>query len=468
MAPCQALAPPVRLGVIALSLALLPLTDGLVGGQTLHAACAPSPHAARVHGAFALALGPERQQRRQRQRRQPIGDFASDSGGWGEVSPGASPQSDFFAAPPVAFVAPGSGAANEGGGGGGGGSSSSRGGGQTEDYTVPKGKFFGVSTPAASAVPPAPVAAPPADKGEADDELPKGKFFGATGAAAAPPATPATGEGEGEGPGPGSGLTEGYWAPLMERPDRLRASDLNELLMPGHLDRLRFANSPLMAYGALFKWEVLTDGVAELCRRPWETVAAAHGLEPPSDDALMRAAAMRPDIAVERAFRWTSDRGLAQQYAFEHYEARRETFERAEFGAREGAAEWLALLQEYGVPCSLCALSLPRTLAEVFVERTGLKGYFDEMVVAEDVCETPAQAFLVSCVKLRRPPSRCVVFTDEPRGVVAAHESTAKAVGVVSERVRGGDLILADLRISGLDELNLYSLRTLFKGEEAR
>ena len=46
------------------------------------------------------------------------------------------------------------------------------------------------------------------------------------------------------------GRTAGWYAALAEAPDRLRASDLNEVLPPDHLERLRFTNSPLQAYGA--------------------------------------------------------------------------------------------------------------------------------------------------------------------------------------------------------------------------
>jgi hypothetical protein len=57
----------------------------------------------------------------------------------------------------------------------------------------------------------------------------------------------------------GEGRTEGWYAALSEAPDRLRASDLNEVLLPDHLDRLRFTNFPLQAHGMMFKWETLVD-----------------------------------------------------------------------------------------------------------------------------------------------------------------------------------------------------------------
>ena len=55
----------------------------------------------------------------------------------------------------------------------------------------------------------------------------------------------------------GNGRSEGFFAALQEAPDRLRASDLNEVLLPDHLDRLRFTNFPLQAYGAVFKLSLI-------------------------------------------------------------------------------------------------------------------------------------------------------------------------------------------------------------------
>ena len=89
------------------------------------------------------------------------------------------------------------------------------------------------------------------------------------------------------------GRTEGYWASLMDAPDQLRASDLSEVLQPDHLNRLLFANFPLQAYGALFKWDVLVRDPIEVYRRPWALVAAENDLPPPDDEDVMRAVGAR-------------------------------------------------------------------------------------------------------------------------------------------------------------------------------
>ena len=134
-----------------------------------------------------------------------------------------------------------------------------------------------------------------------------------------------------------------------------------------------------------------------------------------------------------------------------------------EFEPSAGVISWLTLLKEYEVPCCLCAgTSLGAAEAQQVMSKAGLTQYFEACVTAEDGCETPEQSYLVGSIKLRRPPQRCVVFEDDPRGVAAAHETSAKAVALMGSHF-GSDLRHADMRVSAFDDLSLMSLRDLFK-----
>ena len=179
---------------------------------------------------------------------------------------------------------------------------------------------------------------------------------------------------------------------------------------------------------------------------------------------------MRPERAIQQTFRWTDDWGETQKLAFEHYQAKSSVLQSLEFEAAEGAREWLALLNEYQVPCCVCAgTSLDRAAARRALSTAGLDELLEqcEYVTVEDGCETAEQTYLVACIKVQRPPERCVVFEDDVHGVIAAHEATAKAVAVVSSAANGSDLRIADQRVSSLDELSLMSLRELFKDGKA-
>jgi len=255
-------------------------------------------------------------------------------------------------------------------------------------------------------------------------------------------------------------------APLYAEPDRLRASDLNEVLLPDHLDRLKFNNQPLQAYGALFKWEVIFSGLVDLHAESWMAVATKFELPEPDPDDIVRATDMRPERAIQQVFRWTDDWGRTQELAFEHYELYSKAFKSHQFVANDGAPKWLEVLNEYRVPCCFCS-RLDEESTDIALKSAGLRQFFDAMVTAEDGCETPEQTYLLSTLKLKRPPMRCVVFEDDPRGVSAAHDAMTKAVAMVGKHP-GYDLMHADLRIRTLEELTLMSLREIFKDEAPR
>lgn len=90
-----------------------------------------------------------------------------------------------------------------------------------------------------------------------------------------------------------------------------------------------------------------------------------------------------------------------------------------------------------------------------------------QVVTAEDGCETLEQSYLVSCLKIKRPPSRCVVFENEPQGVVAAHDAMTKVVAIIGNHP-GYAFRHADMRIGSLEELSLMSLREVFRDEGPR
>jgi hypothetical protein len=115
----------------------------------------------------------------------------------------------------------------------------------------------------------------------------------------------------------GGGRSEGYYAALQADPQQLRASDLNELLQPDYMSRLRFNNFPLQQYGVIFKLDVMLSNAIEMHRRPWALVAAEQGMREPDDDEILRAIGMRPERAIHQTFRWTDDWGETQKLAFE-------------------------------------------------------------------------------------------------------------------------------------------------------
>ena len=217
------------------------------------------------------------------------------------------------------------------------------------------------------------------------------------------------------------------------------------------------------AYGCLFKWECVLDGLLDLNQRSWEAVAKDNGHEMPDEDDVMRAWGMRPERAIQQVFRWTNDWPETQKLGYEHYMTYMDMFREHQFEPKEGTAEWLQLLNEYGVPCCLCSRN-DRESTELALDKAGLRHLFQEMVTAEDGCETPGETYLVSSVKLKRPPQRCVVLEDDPMGVVAAHDAQIKAIAIMGKHP-GHALKNADMRIGAIEDLSLISLREIFRDE---
>jgi len=259
---------------------------------------------------------------------------------------------------------------------------------------------------------------------------------------------------------------QGYWAPLAYSPDRLRAGDLNEMFHPDYMQRAKFSVSPMQAYGALFKSETVLDGMLELNRESWTMVANEHDYEPPDDEQVLRAMGVRPERAIQSIFRWTDDWGDTKRLAFERWEAHTKIFQQFDFQPAPGAINWLSVLGEYKVPC-VVATKLAREEADAVLEKAGLRDLFQHVVTADDGCETAEQEYLVSCLKIERPPSRCVVFENEPQGVVSAHDAMTKVVAVIGQHP-GYAFQHADMRIGSLEELSLMSLREVFRDEDPR
>jgi beta-phosphoglucomutase-like phosphatase (HAD superfamily) len=92
--------------------------------------------------------------------------------------------------------------------------------------------------------------------------------------------------------------------------------------------------------------------------------------------------------------------------------------------------------------------------------------YFKAFVTEEDGMESIAHRFLSAAVKLDRPPAKCVVFEDDPRGIAAAHNCTMKAVALIGSHP-AYELTQSDLAVSSFADLSVMNLRRLFANKGA-
>ena len=245
----------------------------------------------------------------------------------------------------------------------------------------------------------------------------------------------------------------------------LGADELNESLKPDHLQRHRHVLAPDEKFGAIFSWDVVVRNSRELERLSWAAVAEEESLPPPDIDDIVRAEEMAPEAAVSRVFYWTNDWGEIKRHVFRKHEFFEKLQSNYRFETTTGIEGWLLMLTNYGVKCVLCA-TRPRKKVEQIVKGLGLERFFtkNEIISIEDEYDTLEQMFLVAALKSERPPGKCVVFTDKPRGITAGHEVSSKVVALVGAH-RAYEMKTADQIVSDFDDLVVYNIRRLFSEE---
>ena len=237
--------------------------------------------------------------------------------------------------------------------------------------------------------------------------------------------------------------------------------------MPDHMERLRFQNAPLMAYGALFSWDTALNGLQDLRLRAWCAVAERHQLPPPDMDDVVRTSGLRPELALAR-FLWdpNEDWPRCQSLAYEYAESLGQFLSTNDWEPVDGIADFLKLLRKYSVPCLLSS-PFDEHITKSALESAALDGLFDQFITSEDGCESVDQAFLLGCVKLKRPPMRVVAFVDEPRDVIQALDATLKVVAVYG-KYPAYDMRPADAKIGTFSGLTVMDIKEFFRNEDPR
>ncbi len=98
---------------------------------------------------------------------------------------------------------------------------------------------------------------------------------------------------------------------------------------------------------------------------------------------------------------------------------------------KPGAKELLVALKNRGIITAVAtATDLKRT--HKYLEMTGLRGYFDELISATMVKEgNPSpDIYVYACEKLGLVPRECIAVEDSPNGVLSAYRAGCKVVMV--------------------------------------
>ena len=244
---------------------------------------------------------------------------------------------------------------------------------------------------------------------------------------------------------------------------------LNDRMQERGLRRIRYAMKPDEAFGLIFSWDNVLLNTHALRMVAWSRLAAEEGKKLPSSaEKQKQLLCMNVERGLEGVLDWGEGLSL-REGEVARLTKRLATLYCEELAAvqvpMEGLRSWLDALLTAGVPCAI-ASSMDRLSLLGALQRMGLLKYFRAVVSEEDGMDSIAHRFLSAAVKLDRPPAKCVVFEDDPRGVVAAHNCTMKAVAIIGSHP-AYELTQADLAVSSFADLSVMNLRRLFANKGA-
>ncbi|KAH7387194.1 hypothetical protein KP509_16G010200 [Ceratopteris richardii] len=231
------------------------------------------------------------------------------------------------------------------------------------------------------------------------------------------------------------------------------------------LQRIRYAMRPDEAFGLIYSWDNVLADTRTLKLDAWKQLAVEEG-KPLKDDkeTVKHILCMTSDQLLRKVLRWVDPNKPTDYFKARLAKIYYERLSKVK-APREGLKEWLEALSTAGVPCAV-ASSLDRFNLLAALQRMGLYKYFQAVVTQEDGMDSMAQRFLSAAVKLDRPPSKCIVFEDDPRGIAAAHNCSMKAVALIGSHP-AYELTQADLAVSSFSELSVINLRRLFANKGA-
>nr|CAD1821018.1 unnamed protein product [Ananas comosus var. bracteatus] len=191
--------------------------------------------------------------------------------------------------------------------------------------------------------------------------------------------------------------------------------------------------------GVIFEWEgVVVEDDPESAKQAWLLLAEEEGKSPPPAFVLKRIEGMKNEQAISEVLCWSETRRRCG-----------------------GSQEFVDVLTSHKIPIAV-ASTRPRKVLEDSIDATGLRGFLNAVVAAEDVYrgKPDPEMFLYAAQLLNFIPERCIVFGNSNSSVEAAHDARMKCVAVASKHPVY-ELSAADLVVRRLDELSVVDLKNL-------
>ncbi|KAI3916500.1 hypothetical protein MKW92_007571 [Papaver armeniacum] len=258
----------------------------------------------------------------------------------------------------------------------------------------------------------------------------------------------------------GAEYGEGFETFRPDGPLKIDVDFLNDRMQEGFLQRIRYAMKPDEAFGLIFSWDNVVADTRTLKLNAWEQLASEEGKNIPGGGTVEKSLLYTSaDHVLRKVLSWENEDNEVERLKSRLSELYFENLLKLK-APIEGVKEWLDAVSTARVPCAIVSSLDRRTLVEA-LKHLGLTKYFQAIVTEEDGMDSVAHRFLSAAVKLDRKPSKCVVFEDDPRGIVAAHNCTMMAVALIGVHP-AYELVQADLAVGSFNELSVINLRRLF------
>jgi HAD superfamily hydrolase (TIGR01509 family) len=131
-----------------------------------------------------------------------------------------------------------------------------------------------------------------------------------------------------------------------------------------------------------------------------------------------------------------------------------------------GVLDLLIELKAEGLKLAVATSSSP-DIANVLLERCGIKSFFDIIVTTSDSGKSkPApDVYLLAAERLGVIPEDCIVFEDSPNGLSAAKSADMYCIVIQNDKQLDNRLKLADYRIGSFTELTFEKLQSIIQGK---
>jgi beta-phosphoglucomutase family hydrolase len=216
------------------------------------------------------------------------------------------------------------------------------------------------------------------------------------------------------------------------------------------------------AWGAIFDWDGVIIDSSRQHEESWERLAREIGKQLP-EGHFKAGFGRKNEFIIPNILKWDEDPAEVRRLSLRKEELYREIVLEKGLEPLPGVRMWLDRLAAAGTPCAIGS-STHRKNIEVSLDVLGLRGFFREIVSAEDVShgKPDPEVFLKAAGKLGIGPERCVVFEDAHVGIEAAHRAGMRVIAVATTN-RIEELGEADRAVGRLDELQTGEIAKWFE-----